>query len=415
MDFSSWSFSRRRTLATLLIFIFGITALPSRADSLATTAARELARKIASQLDPKQSARVEFRDLTNGMGAAEISDAQHAFENELTSRGFHFAAAASAQITVKVTLSADSDSRLWIAEYTQDAHTSVAIVSFAPQPSNPAATQGAILIQRQLALTQSEPILDFAFAGQSSDTNTPLLVLTPASISVMRFRDKSWELHSMDYLQLSAAISRDLQGKIAISGLTFEARLANILCSGTISDVGTTRCASSSGSPWDFPGASGKSQSAIAAAGRNWFDWSEASSANSPRPSFFGIAGFAAVDQSSWATTNTDGEIRVYGESSAEPIATASSFGSQIASVQTGCGTGWQILTTSAADYSKPDSIQAQEWTGREFRAVSAAMEFDGPVLALRRGTEMNSVRAIVHNLKTGMYEAYSLNVFCNR
>ncbi len=106
MDFSSWSFSRRRTLATLLIFIFGITALPSRADSLATTAARELARKIASQLDPKQSARVEFRDLTNGMGAAEISDAQHAFENELTSRGFHFAAAASAQITVKVTLSA---------------------------------------------------------------------------------------------------------------------------------------------------------------------------------------------------------------------------------------------------------------------------------------------------------------------
>ncbi len=93
----------------------------------------------------------------------------------------------------------------------------------------------------------------------------------------------------------------------------------------------------------------------------------------------------------------------------------ASSFGSQIASVQTGCGTGWQILTTSAADYSKPDSIQAQEWTGREFRAVSAAMEFDGPVLALRRGTETNSVRAIVHNLKTGMYEAYSLNVFCNR
>jgi hypothetical protein len=398
-----------------VIFVLAVVALPSRADTPATNAARELARKIAPQLDLKQTAHIEFRDLTNEMGAAEISEAQHAFENELTSHGFRFTAAASAQITVKVSLSADSDSRLWIAEYTQDAHTSVAIVSFASRPANPAATQGAILIQRQLILSQPEPILDFAFAGQSSDTNTPLLVLSPASISVMRFRDKSWQLHSMDYLQLSAPISRDLQGEITVSGLTFEARLANILCSGTISDVGTTRCASSSGSPWDSSAASGKSQFASAAAARNWFDWSDATSATSPRPSFFGVAGFATGDQSLSATANTDGEIRIYGESSTEPTASLAGFGSQIEGVQTGCGTGWQILTTTAADYSKPDAVQAQEWTGREFRASSAAVEFEGPVLALRRGTETNSVRAIVHNLKTGMYEAYTLNVFCNR
>ena len=415
MELPSSSLSLRNALLISLICICGILAPICVADTSATNAARDLARKVAAQLDSKFAIHAEFRDFTDELAAAEINDAQRTFESELNSRGLRFAAATAAQVAVKITLSRDADSRFWIAEFSVDAHPSVVISAFALPSTNSAAQQNAVLIQRQLILSRPEPILDFAFAGPPSDTNTPLLILGVASITVMRFRDRTWQLHATDLLQFAAATPRDLQGKLSVNGPNFEARLANIICSGAIADVGSTRCAASPANPWDFPGANGKSQFASAATQRNWFTFSGPSPQGTSRNSFFSAAGFAAGDQPLWAVANIDGDIRVYQESSADTVATIPSVGSQLATVQTSCGAGWQILTTASSDYSAPDSVQAQEWTGRDFRPLGSSMEFDGPVLALRRGSDGNSVRAIVHNLKNGMYEAYSLNVVCNR
>ncbi len=196
MDFSPWSLSRRSSLAVLLLFIFGAAASACFADTAATNAARDLARKISAQLDSSRTLHADFRDLTNTLGAAELNEAQRTFEAELIARGFHFSLASSAQLSLSITLSRDLDSRMWVAEFLQDSHPALTIVSFALPLANSGAPQGAILIQRQLVLSQSEPILDFAFAGSPSDPNTPLLVLSPASISVLRFRDKSWQLRA---------------------------------------------------------------------------------------------------------------------------------------------------------------------------------------------------------------------------
>jgi hypothetical protein len=407
--------SRHNTLVALLICALGIAATPCLADTVAMNAARDLARKIATQLDPKQTLHAEFRDLTSAVSATEMIESQRTFENELTERGFHFAPSASAQILLKITLSADSESRLWVAEFTQESHSSVAIVSFALPSANAGFSQGAIMLQRQLILSQPQPILDYVFTGPASDTNASLLVLSPASISVMRFRDKSWQLNAMNLFQLAAPTPRDLQGRITLAGKSFEARFADIVCSGMISDLGGTDCSPTPTNPWQFIGANGNTQSAAAARGRNWFTTIATSSETSQQLPFFAVAGFAAGGQSLWAVAGTDGLIRAYAESGAEPIAALTGFGSQVAALQTGCGAGWQVLTTRPGDYSAPDAVQAQEWTGREFRAVGAALGFEGPVLALRPGSDGNSARAIVRNLKSNLYEAYSLNILCDR
>lgn len=415
-----------RCIAPFAVLVLAICALASvcRADSAATNAARELAAKVSTQLETKSAIHVEFRDLTNSLGAADMAEAQQAFQSQLAGRGFRTVAGAgaagansganSAVTGVLVSLSADTDWRLWVAEFLHDGKPAVAIVSFAPAPANAGGSQGAVLIQRQLILSQAEPILDFAFTGQATDSNSALVVLSPGSISVMRFRDKSWQLQAKDLLQSIPGMPRDLQGRIVVSGGNFDAWLANVNCTGPVADVGSTRCAEAKNAAWDFAAANGKGLSASAVRGRNWFQWPEGADGNSARESFYAIAGFAANDQALWAAAGADGRLRVYADSG-DAIANVGGFGSQVASVQTACGTGWQILTTRDGDFAKADAVQAQEWTGNGFRPLSAEMAFDGPVLALRKGSEVNSVRAMVRNLKTGNYEAYALSVYCNR
>lgn len=405
----------RGILAALIAFLTCASVL--WADPAATNAARELASRVAAEIEPRASIHVEFRDLTNSFGAADLAEAQQAFESQLAARGLRLVKApamSSASVAIRVSLSEDTESRMWVAEFARDGKPGVEVASFAGASPNGGFSQGTVLIQRQLIVAQAEPILDFAFTGASSDANTLLVVLSPGSISVMHFRDKIWQLQAKDLLPSIPGMPRDLQGRIAINGGTVDAWLANVNCAGPSADIGQMRCAEAKNPVWEYAGANGKNISVTAARGRNWFQWGDTADGNAGRGAFYSIAGFAANDQPLWAAAGQDGLIRVFAESGM-PIASMNGYGSQIASVQTGCGTGWQVLTTREGDFSKADAVQAQEWTGRGFRPLSAEMEFDGPVLALRKGSDVNSVRAMVRNLKNGMYEAYALSVYCNR
>jgi hypothetical protein len=73
------------------------------------------------------------------------------------------------------------------------------------------------------------------------------------------------------------------------------------------------------------------------------------------------------------------------------------------------CGAG---LTTSPGDDTQPDWVQAlsSEPPGV---AISNKLDFPGPVLALRGGSEES--RAIVRSLNTGNYEAYRLSFSCGQ
>jgi len=78
--------------------------------------------------------------------------------------------------------------------------------------------------------------------------------------------------------------------------------------------------------------------------------------------------------------------------------------GAEILMPQNGCGAA---LATGPGDYTQMDWIQGFSVKPAGL-AISNKLDFPGPVLALRGGPEGS--RAIVHNLKTGNYEAYSLS-----
>jgi hypothetical protein len=96
-------------------------------------------------------------------------------------------------------------------------------------------------------------------------------------------------------------------------------------------------------------------------------------------------------------------------------LGTAMGWGSELASVKTDCGTGWQILVTSARDHTETDSITVYEWSGHEFRALSDPLEMSGTIVAMWPAQDGGRTRAVVRNLKTGNYEAYLLKVGCSQ
>ena len=89
-------------------------------------------------------------------------------------------------------------------------------------------------------------------------------------------------------------------------------------------------------------------------------------------------------------------------------------WGSDIASVRTACGAGWQVLAASSGD-QPAKSVRAYEFPDRDPVAVSSAIDFPGEITALWTESKGDSAIAIVNNRETGSYEAYRLAVACGQ
>jgi hypothetical protein len=75
------------------------------------------------------------------------------------------------------------------------------------------------------------------------------------------------------------------------------------------------------------------------------------------------------------------------------------------------CGGASQFLATGARDYTQTDSLQLFEMKSGMGTAISAELNFPGPITALH--AESETPRAVVRNLTTGNYEAYILAFSC--
>src|SRR5437763_9733938 len=87
-------------------------------------------------------------------------------------------------------------------------------------------------------------------------------------------------------------------------------------------------------------------------------------------------------------------------------------WGSDLASVRTGCGTGWQVLATASGE-TGADSVRAFEIADREPAPVSQPLDFNGSITAMWTESDGSGATVVSHNSETGKYEAYRLNLTC--
>ena len=115
-----------------------------------------------------------------------------------------------------------------------------------------------------------------------------------------------------------------------------------------------------------------------------------------------------------WVVTGLDGRAQLL-NGAAEAVANVGGWGSQIVAIQSGCGSGWQVLATQARDLNESDALQAYELVNRKPVPVSTPVEFPGPVTELWPLAGGSEALAIVHDLQTDTYEALRISISCGQ
>ena len=119
-----------------------------------------------------------------------------------------------------------------------------------------------------------------------------------------------------------------------------------------------------------------------------------------------------------WLFAAADGQIHMIDGMSDLTLKQGSDrrvWGSNLATVHTSCGAGWQVLAVSGDDANNRDSVEAYEFPDRDPIAVSAAVEFPGEVTSLWTEGDGQSAIAVARHRDTGEYEAFRLSLACSQ
>jgi hypothetical protein len=312
--------------------------------------------------------------------------------------------------TVQVTLSENLREYVWVAEIHQgNNENSVAMVT-SPRAGFAVVEQPAIAltIRKALLWIDENRILDVALVNGSSQH---MIVLEAEIVELLKFQDGRWQREQSLTVSHAHPWPRDLRGRLALrSDHLFDAYLPGVFCRSSTAAPLALNCYESD-DPW--PLAAG--QSAFFAPARNFFTGalSPGIEKQTTVKAFYSAAMLPRDKYRLWIFSTVDGEVHLL-DGVSDQTAPKLGWGSDVASVRSGCGMGWQLLITGNEDGAS-DSVRAFEVADREPVGVSQAAGFNGKITALWADADGTGAIAISQNSETGKYEAYRLSIACGQ
>ena len=334
----------------------------------------------------------------------QVVGIRRAIEAQLKSTGVQLREAEAAS-EVRVTLSENVRGYLWIAEVQQGSETRVAMLEIPRTDARPTAVSTtALIVRRSPLVSQAEPILDAITVP-----GPRLVVLGSSSIDLYDQVAGRWQSTQSFPVSHTAPFPRDVRGRIVASAdHVFDAYLPGTVCSAS-QKVATVECHSSD-DPWPLG-----VQSAFFNSARNFFSGLLKPGFTKQMPSFYSVATLPRANYTLWVFAGTDNVVRTWDGVNLRPVGNTRDWGSDIASIRSGCGAGNQLLVTSAGDDSSGDAIRVFEVTDREPVLVASPLTVEGPVVALWPAPDQASAVAVVHNQQQGTYDAYSVSISCSQ
>ncbi len=374
---------------------------------------RQLARKVAAITGPGAMA-ISF-DNRSSMDRVEAERARRELTSDLEALGIRAADENTAAATAQITLSENLGSYVWVASVAQGGAEPGVVMVTSPRRtgdvSAPAAN--AVTIRKTLLWIQPEPILDAALVENAGSAAT-LIVLDPTKVAIYSQQGTRWQLTQSFAIANQGRWPRDLRGRLALTrDHLFDAYLPGMLCASTASPPLNIHCREVDDA-WPLAGASGLR--GFFSAKSNFFTGvvTPAIAKEGGLAPFYSAAPLPRSNYMLWLTAGVDGMVHMYDGVSQLAVARPD-WGSDIASVKSSCGSGWQVLATGPGDGTSADSVRAYEVADREPVAASAPDAFAGPVTALWAAGNGETATAITRNLKAGTYEAYRLAIACNQ
>ena len=393
-------------------------------------AEQQLAKKIVAVTGPGTVAlTLENR---SSLGRRDSDIVQNGLRTALEQSGIHFVKPEQAAASVLLTLSENESSYVWVAEIHQGtADSSVVMVAVLRSGHSGTAYESMPTTLRKMPLwTQDDRILDVAVLEENG-TASRIAVLGAEDVSTYRLQNGKWQVEQTLSIAHPRPWPLDLRGRLVQApDHTLNAYLPGVICRVAVTTAPLTITCHASDDPWPivlanvnssaFPsaGVGGLPMAAVPqltgffAPTRNYFTGvlSPTIGKFSTVPKFYSAAFVPREKYTLWLFAAADGKVHLIDGMNEQP--STFPWGSDIASVRTGCGAGSQVLATTSGDQAA-DSIRAYEFPDRDPVAVSAAVDFPGPVSALWTEARGDSAIAIVKDRDAGSYEAFRLSLAC--
>jgi len=393
---------------------------------------QQLARKIVAVTGPGAVAlTVENRSF---LSKRDYEVVQNGLRSALEQAGLRFVDAEQAAATVAISLSENSAAYVWVAQIRQSAGDTAVVMVSAPRPTGVMAAHESVpLSLRKISLwTQAEPILDVAVLDENTAPTTHIAVLDPEKVALYRWQAGKWLQEQALGIVHARPWPRDMRGRlIPAKDHLADVYLPGVICRSSAAAPLTLNCRETD-DPWPLvPAAlSGGTFSTFPSAGSNTIAISPLGAFYAPTRNFFtgaltsGIGKFTTVSKFYsaafvprdkyllWLFAATDGHVHMI--DGINDQAARFDWGSDLATVKTACGAGWQVLASSLEE-GNADSVRAYEFPDRDPVAVSAALDFGGAITTLWTDAKGDTAIAVVKNQETGTYEAFRLAVVCSQ
>ena len=371
----------------------------------------QLARKISAATGPGAVS----LDLLNrsSLSRPDVEEIRRGLLSELTVLGVRFVNADQAAATVQITLSENLKNYVWVAEIHQG-NSEAAVVMVATPRSGRSAVEhspAALTIHKTLLWTDENRILDVGLVNGSPQH---MILLEPESVVLSKLQDGRWQQEQSLHLSHSRPWPRDLRGRLALpKDHLFDAYLPAIFCRSTATTPLAINCFESD-DPWPLQ-TDQPSLGAFFAPTRNFFTGalSPGIEKQTTAKAFYSAAVLPRDRYKLWIFSTVDGQVHLL-DGVSDQTAAKLNWGSDIASVRSGCGLGWQVLATGNGD-GAVETVRAFEIADREPVAVSQPAEFNGGITALWADSDGTGAIAVSQNSETGKYEVFRLSITCGQ
>lgn len=375
----------------------------------------QLAPKITAVTGPGVVA-LEIENRSS-ISPADLEQIRSELKSALSTGGIKIWQPDQASANIRVTLSENLQSYVWVAEIQQAAEERSLLIVSAPRPASSIGGQNArpLTLQVTRLISRPEPILDVAVIEGNPRR---LLVLGTDSVAIYEFTSNRWNQGQAVAIAHDKTMPRDPRGRIFLrKDRLFDLYLPGVGCRSGNSWPLTMNCTASD-DPWPLQSAAegvpDPALSAFFSPARNFFTGALVPGIVKQKsaPPFYSAAPVPREKYLLWLFAGIDGQVHILDGINSQN-APKIQWGSEIASVRTACRSGWQVLATSSGD-TGPATIQAFEFPDREPVEVSQKVELPGDLTALWTGQSGESAAAVVRNNETGNYEAMLLNLTCN-
>ncbi|MGB6973836.1 MAG: hypothetical protein WBD67_04045 [Terracidiphilus sp.] len=376
-----------------------------------------LASRIAGILGPGP---VQF-SLTNlsSLSPVDLVAIRRLLRHDLESAGILFGGPESANI-LRVTLSENPHERLWVAEIVEGTETQAVMMPLAAAPAAATPPVAGLTLRMQTVFTSPDPILSVL------QTPNGLIVLEPDALLIeARGGGGAWQIAQQVELPQNRPLSRDPRGLLTPSadGQSFLAYTGGAACQGAhaagVTQSGWTLTCTPSDDPWMLQDSSGPESNAADSlrafynAARNFFTGVVTPGFGIDLPPFYSAAMLPrSAGGATMLLAAVDGRVLLAQNNSLKPIRGTRDWGSDIAALRSGCGTGTQVLA-SGSGQAINDSLRAYSLAALEAVPASAPLAMNGTVTALFSAPDGSSVLAILRTTDN-QYEVDRVSALCN-